>query len=123
MLAGQVSLLLTWKSWFKIALKLVERGTMYAHIGVPEKAPEDRRRSQSDKIRAHALIHSPVRSIKEACKGASAVIATADSQGIVMKPSVPYERNAPPILIDGKGCFSENVMESDAYRYSALMYP
>ena len=102
----------------KIALKLVERG---AHVRAYRRDQKKLRKIVEglNQIKSEHTLSSiqSVRSIKEACKGASAVIATADSQGIVMKAHLSLmNATRTPILIDaGKGCFSENVMESDAY--------
>ena len=102
----------------KVALRLVERG---AHVRVYRRDRKKLRKIVAglNQIKSKHTLSSirSARSIKDACKGSSAIIATADSQGIIKKAHVSLmSRTRPPILIDaGKGCFSEDVVKSDAY--------
>ncbi|TSC87199.1 MAG: hypothetical protein G01um10148_304 [Parcubacteria group bacterium Gr01-1014_8] len=102
----------------KIALKLVERG---AHVRAYRRDKGKLRKIVTglNQIKSEHTLSSiwAARSIADACKGASAVIATADSQGIIKHDHLKFMNIArPPILIDaGKGCFSDDVVRSDAY--------
>lgn len=102
----------------KIGLKLIERG---AYVRAFRR---DQRKLKAI-VRGLNLVKSehtispitPAKSIAEACKGASIVIATADSRGIIgEKPLAGLDLSIAPILIDvGKGCFKDSVLTGDRY--------
>lgn len=102
----------------KIALKLVERG---AYVRGYRR---DQRKLKTivtglNLIKSEHTISSitSAKSIADACNGASIVIATADSRGIIGgKHLKKLEQSVEPILIDvGKGCFAESVVQGGKY--------
>ena len=60
---------------------------------------------------------TPVKSIREACDGASIVIAAADSRGIIGEKHLKgLDLSHSPVLIDvGKGCFADSVVKGGRY--------
>lgn len=102
----------------KVALKLVERG---AYVRAYRR---DQKKLKAivtglNLIKSEHTI-SPItqaRSIADACKGASIVIATADSRSIISEEHLKgLDRALAPVLIDvGKGCFAENIVKGESY--------
>lgn len=102
----------------KIALKLVERG---AYIRAYRR---DRKKLKKiveglNLVKSEHTI-SPItvsHSIEAACKGASIVIASADSRGVITEKHLRgLEQSIAPILIDvGKGCFADSVVRKGDY--------
>ena len=102
----------------KIALKLVERG---AYVRAYRR---DQRKLKAivtglNLIKSEHTISpiTPVKSIEAACKGASIVIAAADSRGIIGPKALKgLDLSTAPILIDvGKGCFADSIAKGDSY--------
>ncbi|MDO8482080.1 MAG: NAD(P)H-binding protein [bacterium] len=102
----------------KIALKLVERG---AYIRAYRRDQKKLKMIVTglNLIKSEHTISSitQAKSIADACKGASVVIAAADSRGIIGEEHLEgLDRSAAPILIDvGKGCFTEKVVKGANY--------
>ncbi|MBI5456417.1 NAD(P)-binding domain-containing protein [Candidatus Kaiserbacteria bacterium] len=102
----------------KIALKLVERGAYVRGYRRDQKKLKTIVAGLNLIKSEHTI--SPIsaaKSIKDACKGANAVIAAADSRGIIGGEHLKeLDRSAAPILIDvGKGCFRSDVTKGGQY--------
>src|SRR3989344_2685828 len=102
----------------KIALKLVERG---AYVRAYRR---DQKKLKTivtglNLIKSEHTISpiTPVKSIREACDGASIVIAAADSRGIIGEKHLKgLDLSHSPVLIDvGKGCFADSVVKGGRY--------
>ena len=102
----------------KIALKLVERGA-YVRAYRRDKKKLKAIVAGLNLIKSEHTI-SPIteaKSITEACKGASVVIAAADARGISKEKHLKgLDLTTAPILIDvGKGCFAEAIVKGESY--------
>ncbi|MBI3342084.1 NAD(P)-binding domain-containing protein [Candidatus Curtissbacteria bacterium] len=102
----------------KIALKLAERGA-YVHAYRRDQHKLKKIVAGLNLIKSEHTISyvSSAKNIMEACAGASVVIAAADARGIIgIKHLKQLDENIEPVLIDvGKGCFTDKVMENEAY--------
>src|SRR3989344_174040 len=99
----------------KIALKLVER---CAYVRAYRR---DQKKLKTivtglNLIKSEHTISpiTPVKSISDTCRGASIIIAAADSRGIIGEKHLKeLDLSHSPVLIDvGKGCFTDSVVKS-----------
>ena len=102
----------------KIALKFVERGA-----AIRAYRPDQKKLKVIvdglNEIKSKDTLSSitAVESARDACDGASIVIACADKKGIVNERTLTgMDKSRPAILIDvGKGCFTVSVIKNNAY--------
>lgn len=109
----------------KIALKLVERGA-YVRAYRRDQKKLKRIVTGLNLIKSEHTIASisTVKSIADACAGASVVIAAADSPGIIKEEHLKrLDRSTAPVLIDvGKGCFVGSIIKGESiYRIDVSM--
>ncbi|HEY4514258.1 MAG TPA: NAD(P)-binding domain-containing protein [Candidatus Paceibacterota bacterium] len=102
----------------KIGLKLVERGANVRAYRRDQKKLKAIVTGLNLVKSEHTI--SPItvaKSIADACKGASVVIATADSRSIISEEHLKgLDLSQAPVLIDvGKGCFSEKIVKGESY--------